>query len=237
MKVLVIPDIHLKPAMFKQAAALMHQGIAQKAVCLMDIPDDWDKQLDVALYEITYNEAIKFAKKYPDTVWCYGNHDLSYVWHEAELGYSSYASYSVQKKLIELKTVLSEDNPIKYVHRIDHVLFSHGGVSDFFVKSYIPRAKYSDIDTVIDCINSMGKMEMWNDFSPIWLRPQYGDVRLYKSDKFLQVVGHTPMSAITKKKNLISCDVFSTYSDGRPVGTEEFLLLDTITWKYCGIKI
>ena len=105
------------------------------------------------------------------------------------------------------------------------------------MKRYIPRAKYSDIDTVIDCINSMGKMEMWNDFSPIWLRPQYGDVRLYKSDKFLQVVGHTPMSAITKKKNLISCDVFSTYSDGRPVGTEEFLLLDTITWKYCGIKI
>ena len=52
-----------------------------------------------------------------------------------------------------------------------------------------------------------------------------------------QVVGHTPMPAITKKKNLISCDVFSTYSDGQPVGTEEFLLLDTVTWKYCGIKI
>lgn len=32
MKVLVIPDIYLKPQIFKQAAALMHQGIADRAV-------------------------------------------------------------------------------------------------------------------------------------------------------------------------------------------------------------
>ena len=51
MKVLVIPDVHLKPQMFKQAAALMRQKIADRAVCLMDIPDDWDKQYDIALYE------------------------------------------------------------------------------------------------------------------------------------------------------------------------------------------
>ena len=36
MKILVIPDVHLKPQMFKQATALMHQGIADRAVCLMD---------------------------------------------------------------------------------------------------------------------------------------------------------------------------------------------------------
>ena len=47
MKVLVIPDIHLKPFMFKQAAELMERGIAQRAVCLMDIPDDWDKQFNI----------------------------------------------------------------------------------------------------------------------------------------------------------------------------------------------
>ena len=33
MKILVIPDVHLKPQMFKQATALMHQGIADRAVC------------------------------------------------------------------------------------------------------------------------------------------------------------------------------------------------------------
>ena len=66
MKVLVIPDIHLKPFMFKQAAELMERGIAQRVVCLMDIPDDWDKQFNILFYEETYEEAIRFAKKYPD---------------------------------------------------------------------------------------------------------------------------------------------------------------------------
>ena len=51
MKVLIIPDVHLKPFMFKQAAELMERGIAKRAVCLMDIPDDWNKQFDISLYE------------------------------------------------------------------------------------------------------------------------------------------------------------------------------------------
>ena len=40
MKVLVIPDVHLKPQMFRQAAAIMNTRAADRAVCLMDIPDD-----------------------------------------------------------------------------------------------------------------------------------------------------------------------------------------------------
>ena len=44
MKVLVIPDVHLKPQMFRQAADLMDTGKADRAVCLMDIPDDWDRE-------------------------------------------------------------------------------------------------------------------------------------------------------------------------------------------------
>ena len=55
--------------------------------------------------------------------------------------------------------------------------------------------------------------------------------------KLLQVVGHTPMERIAKEGNLISTDVFSTYRDGRAIGTEEYLLLDTLTWEYEGIKI
>ena len=89
-----------------------------------------------------------------------------------------------------------------------------------------------DVDDVLDYVNHLGEMKMWYDGSPIWLRPQYTDVKMYKSHQFLQVVGHTPMETITKKKNVISCDVFSTYRDGKPIGTEEFLLLDTITWDY-----
>lgn len=235
MKVLVIPDVHLKPSMFRQAAALMKRGIAKQAVCLMDIADDWDKEYDLELYEETYDEAIKFAKTFPESLWCYGNHDLSYFWHQPESGYSGMASCTVQRKLLDLRAALPEHNPIRYVQKIDHVLFSHGGVLNDFVEEYVPRSKYHDVDQVVKEINKLGCREMWNDASPIWLRPQHANMRLYKPRKLLQVVGHTPVSEITREGNVISCDVFSTGRDGRPIGTEEFLLLDTQTWEYCGV--
>ena len=53
MKVLIIPDVHLKPFMFKQAAELMERGIAKRAVCLMDIPDDWNKQFDKLMMQLS----------------------------------------------------------------------------------------------------------------------------------------------------------------------------------------
>lgn len=237
MKVLVIPDVHLKPEMFHKASEIMKHGIAQRAVCLMDIPDDWDMQYNIARYEETYDAAIQFAKDFPETAWCYGNHDLSYVWYRLESGYSSMASYTVQKKLLELRMAVSEEHPIQYVQKIDNVLFSHGGVSDYFVKGYFPDEKNYDTDTIVQKINQLGSDEMWTDESPIWLRPQNRKVELYRSKELLQVVGHTPVKEITKTGNLISCDVFSTHSDGTPVGTEEFLLLDTKSWDYKGIKL
>ena len=172
MKVLVIPDVHLKPQMFRQAAAFMRAGKAKRAVCLMDIPDDWDREYDIACYEETYDEAIRFAVEFPDTAWCYGNHDLSYFWHCPESGYSSVASETVQRKLLELRRKVPEDNPICYVQKIDHVLFSHGGVLNYFVEEYVPKSKYHDVDAVVKEINKLGRTEMWNDMSPIWLRPQ-----------------------------------------------------------------
>lgn len=231
MKVLVIPDIHLKPKMFYRASAIMHQGIADRAVCLMDIADDWGQEYNIDLYEETYDAAISFAKEYPDTLWCYGNHDLSYVWNMPESGYSSMAISTVQKKLIALKAALPENNPIKYVHRIDNVLFSHGGVCDFFAWEHVPASKYNDIDTVVDAINCLGANEMWSDASPIWLRPQYSNVKMYKPRKLLQVVGHTPVEMIYRDRNIISCDAFSTERDGSPIGTEEYLILDTMSWE------
>ena len=108
---------------------------------------------------------------------------------------------------------------------------------NYFVEGYVPKSKYNDVDAVVEIINTLGRREMWNDASPIWLRPQNSKMKLYKPRKLLQVVGHTPMKAITKQGNVISCDVFSTYRDGSPIGTEEFLVLDTLSWEYYGVKL
>ena len=50
MKVLVIPDVHLKPWMFQRASELMKEIKADRAVCLMDIADDWRQQFNLDLY-------------------------------------------------------------------------------------------------------------------------------------------------------------------------------------------
>ena len=59
---------------------------------------------------------------------------------------------------------------------------------------------------------------------------------MYKPRKLLQVVGHTPVEEITRKGNLISCDVFSTDSEGKPIGTQEFPVIDTVAWEYQSIR-
>ena len=253
MKVLVIPDVHLKPWMFERAAELLKEGNADRAVCLMDIPDDWRQEFNLDLYIQTFDAAIQFAKDFPETLWCYGNHDICYPWNQRETGYSKIAPWTVCEKLRKLQEALLEEKQLAFLHRIDHVLFCHGGLTDDFVRQYVPAKYYNDIDAVIEMINSFGTGELWQGArrpvdvgfaptgaerraSPLWYRPQYYGGKMYKPRKLLQVVGHTPVEAITKKGNLISCDVFSTYRDGRPIGTQEFPVLDTGSWDYRGIR-
>ena len=236
MKVLVIPDIHLKPRMFTRAAELLEQNPATAAVCLMDIADDCQRQYDLEAYAAAYDAAIDFAEQFPETRWCWGNHDLSYPWNRRESGYSPVAPWLVCEKLRQLQEALPAGNQPAYLHRIDNVLFSHGGLADEFVRTYVPAKQYHDIDAVVGIINGLGPADLWDDLSPIWYRPQVEKGRMYKPRKLLQVVGHTPVEAIEKKGNVISCDVFSTGPDRTPIGTQEFLLLDTVTREYRGVQ-
>lgn len=236
MKTLVIPDVHLKPWMFDRAAEIMREGTAERAVCLMDIPDDWGKEYNIGLYEDTFDSAIRFQKAFPDTLWCYGNHDLSYEWLQYESGFSSMAIPVVNEKLSALRRELPDKCQMAYIHRIDDILFLHGGLTHAFVKYYASDIDYDDVDTVIEAINSLGRNDMWDDASPIWFRPQFYPEKMYKETEILQVVGHTPVKEQDRLGNVLSCDLFSTYRTGDPIGTEEFLLIDTETWEYEGIK-
>ena len=97
MRILVIPDIHLKTWIFERAEDILKASKADRAVCLMDIPDDWDMEFQIEMYKETFDRAIEFARAYPDTLWCYGNHDVSYPWGKLETGYSPYAVRTVMR--------------------------------------------------------------------------------------------------------------------------------------------
>ena len=75
----------------------MKEKTADLAVCLTDIPDDWNQQFNIDLYVQTFDAAIDFAKAFPDTLWRYGNHDVCYLWNQRETGYSAIAQWTVCK--------------------------------------------------------------------------------------------------------------------------------------------
>lgn len=239
MKVLMIPDVHLKPYIYKKAALLMMQENIDKAVMLGDIADDFGKQNDYLEYEQTYAAAIEFVKSFPDTLLCLGNHDAGYLWNEEQSGtsYSEMTRKAIYYGFSELEDSFNDYSQVAIVHRIDNVLFSHGGIGAYFVEEYMPVSKQRDIDYVVNAINGLarskdGHIFLWQDDSPIWYRPQYGHGRMFMPRKCLQVVGHTPMKRVTRDKNVLSCDVFSTTWDGEPYGNREFVILDTQTWEY-----
>ncbi len=117
---------------------------------------------------------------------------------------------------------------------ITNVLFLHAGLPDIFVREHIKASYYHDIDKAIETINTFDWQQLWHDDSPIWYRPQIYKGRMYKPRKLLQVVGHTPVKKIYREKNVVSCDVFSTDEKGKAIGTQEFLLIDTVTWEFEG---
>ena len=232
MQVLVIPDIHLKPWIFDRAEEILKDRKADRAVCLMDIPDDWNREFQIECYRETFDRAISFAKDYPDTLWCYGNHEISYLWGRLETGYSAYAENTVLSKLEELQAVLRDPSQLTFVHRIDHVLFSHGGLTERFVSMLDDDLSEADIDEVIKAVNDAPQERLWNDESPLWLRPQYRSMKLFRQDTYKQAVGHTPVEQIIDENGLISTDVFSTYRDGRQIGESAMIVIDTMTGKY-----
>ena len=225
-KVFVIPDVHLKPWIFDKAEELIARMKYDAIVCLGDLMDDWNQEMNLGLYTETINAVDDFVRRHPNFFLCYGNHDLSYVWRAHETGYSDYARQTVLDGLFKLAKNLPAEN-IAFVHRIDNVLFSHAGLSEVFVSHFLSDFN-GDIDDFLMEINGFGKEEMWNDVSPIWVRPQNGRIEMY-SNGFLQVVGHTPVRKTDFFRNILTVDNFSTYCDGTPIGDQRFIWVDTVT--------
>lgn len=240
MKVLIIPDVHLKPRMFDDAEYLLRETKADLAVCLGDLVDDWNCQENAGAYIRTLAAARRFAERHPETLWCYGNHDAAYLW---EVWVSGTATNQTTRAaalsgLQQLYGAIPKGR-VAFVHCIDHVLFSHAGISRMFVHTLFPSA-YDNVPKVLSLINGLEAEDMWNDDSPLWLRPQKlyrrFPIHMYKPQTYLQVVGHSPMREITQEKNLLNCDVFSLNRDGTPFGSQEYCLLDTKTFKWNGVR-
>ena len=235
MRVLIVPDVHLKPDMIRDADCLMQTGRFDNTVFLGDFADDWDQGYNTGLYWDTYQKLISFVRKYPQSLVCYGNHDLSYDWMKEESGFSMIAAEMVRDLLKQLRDVMGDR--LAYIHRIDQVIFSHAGLTRRFVEKYIDQPDPKAADEIIAIVNSMYVHEMWTSASPIWARvqPSYDPQEMFPGH-YLQVVGHTPVkkALYDALHGVLSLDSFSTYSTGEPYGEGRFVFVDTIRceWDY-----
>ena len=144
---------------------------------------------------------------------------------------------TVLSKLKEFEDMLPDSAQLAFMHRIDNVLFSHGGLTTDFVRWLDEALLDADIDDVIAAVNEAPQEYLWNDESPLWLRPQYNDRDIFRNDMYTQVVGHTPVKNIYKKDRVISTDVFSTYRDGRQIGESAMIVIDTKTGEYGKVNV
>ena len=229
-KCLVIPDLHLKPWIVRSSIKLMEKMNLGVAVFLGDGADDWNKEDDIALYNETYYYIMKFMEKFPDSLFCYGNHEAAYLWRKRETsGYSTHSEMVVWSALLDMKRKMGQR--LAFVHKIQNTFFSHAPIVAPFVRRLGLEEDASN-DELIKKINDLGPEILWAADSPIWIRPD--------SEKFIpyldmfQVTGHTPVAKPVMVDNkVLLCDLFSTNTTGKPIGSQDFIIVDTKeqTWE------
>ena len=233
MRLLVIPDIHLKTKIFDAADKILAAGLADGAIQMGDMVDDWGEEYNLGLYTRTLERAIKFQKEHPNTLWVMGNHDYGY-WHpncgKKESGHSAFAEGEV---LTFLKELERKGGVQKIMHVVDGCIFTHAGLTLEWIQERVPANSHWDdeLDFVYNLVNDAAPEDLWLEESPIWARPQVDEYDMYQAK--LQVVGHTPMKTPIERWGVLSTDVFSTYSNGAPYGDQQFVIVDTEkgTWE------
>lgn len=236
MKVLVIPDVHLKPEMFDRAEQILATGQADYAIQLGDLVDDWGKLDDNEAYEDTLERALRFAEQHPDTKWLYGNHDFLYTVLDKkgmlESGHSPAQANTVREFYWNLKMA---DNPATLVYEADGCLFTHAGITMAWLKRHLPKSGWTDeVRFVKELIDNADPVDLWEEDSPIWARPQHTGEEMYLCK--LQIVGHTPVAEPSENDAVLSTDVFSTSSKGRIIGNQQFVIVDTESGTFAPAK-
>lgn len=236
-RVVIIPDVHLKPRMFDIADQVINSGKADFAVQLGDMVDDWGEEFNIGLYGRTLQRAIKFQEDHPDTLWVMGNHDYGYWkadWGARETGHSKFVEGEVLSFLQQLER---KGGHQQIMHIVDDCIFTHAGLSCEWVdrQKLLVSAGWSDFEPVdlLRLVNYAAPAELWQENSPIWWRPQEDNSCGVFPCK-LQVVGHTPVGSAYEDNKVLSTDTFSTYRDGAPIGDGRMVIVDTEKgkWKY-----
>lgn len=236
MRILAIPDIHLKPWIFDSADRAIADARPDEIVVLGDLLDDFGYEDKPERYTETLNRAGKFMAAHPYSYWCIGNHEIPYVSSCCTVsGTSLLFRDQIAHDLLALSYGAPITVKVKCAFLLDGWIFTHAGLAEDFVqRRIVPRASgvpLNDKD-VVELANDLTVDALWEMDSPLWYRPSTG-AQLYGEGRIHQCAGHTPSKRILEYGNLVVCDTFSTYRDGVPIGDQTLCLIDTAdnTWR------
>ena len=208
MRTLVLGDIHGHSAW----KSIVNNEKYDNVVFLGDYLDAFN----VTPEDIADNllDIIKFKEKMGDKCrLCYGNHDHSYWNSERCSGYNWHGRHLYMPLLEDM----FRENMLDLIYIQDDIIFSHAGVSDYWLKKVTMLDDVREINFDSVTLDSLD----WNMLtgydgygntisqSPIWIRPQ--SLLKSKVDGYRQIVGHTNMGTPVDEQGLYFNDLLPDY--------------------------
>jgi predicted MPP superfamily phosphohydrolase len=201
MKILAVGDIHTKTWIVDLVEKNIHKYDA--VVFVGDYADDWGKTPQDTIE--TWKRLKALGDKDDNVHFVTGNHDYIYVNHTStsQGGYSKFTQTLID--MPENRELREWLRNLPVTIKLDNITYSHAGVTS-------------------EWNGELDSESLWNDESPIWVRPivpNYSSRRQYLPK---QVFGHTPSETCWEVEPKVWCiDTFSTYPDGTPFGDETVL--------------
>ena len=193
-KIVVIGDIHGRAIWRK---IIDENPDADKFIILGDYFDSHEKKYHSSKQAFNFKDILKKQEELgkDKLILLLGNHDYHYYYGRAKYsGFNQGTYFNVHESLDEaIKT-----GKIKLIHIEDGVLYSHAGVTKYWLEkvSNVQELDKLDFNDAFDIRTlDWNCEEGWNDYgdtisnSPIWVRPK--SLVKDKIDGYKQIVGHT----------------------------------------------
>ena len=206
-KIVVIGDIHGR-AIWKKI--IDDNPDADKFIFLGDYFDSHEKKYHPTRQLYNFNDILNTQKELGEDkiILLLGNHDYHYMnYMEKYSGYNQTTYFNVHVPLMDAYN----DGKIKIIHIEDNFLFSHAGVSKYWLDEI---SGVSDIMLINDPEIFDHRSLEWNAYvgydnygdtisnSPIWIRPY--SLTNNKIDGYAQIVGHTSIPEDKMDENFYS---------------------------------
>lgn len=232
MKVLCLPDCHLKIELLERVGQLLKQHPDWQCVSLGDWADDWQRSPEE--YQEFFNQFLNFCYYHQDNLHlCWGNHDYAYWTKPGSCsGYVADAKDIVRSAIYEIGESISN---ISTAYLLSTTLFSHAGVSQYAFNQYLRTVHNYPQLSFFEWLEEMLPRYALDLGFPLWYRPSNNPHKNTFNPHILQVVGHTPVPTITysKEDNVLYTDTWSTDSKRNSLGDKSLVVVEPATqeWK------